>query len=67
VYGAFTPAGGIFATLTYAGMTGVLMPAVAIFAAIVATMVAGVVMASQIAKHEQGSHANAVVGEIKMQ
>lgn len=36
-YGAFTPAGGIFATLTSLGMVGFLAPAVAAFGAGVAT------------------------------
>jgi hypothetical protein len=37
VYGAFTPAGGICATLTGLGMVGFLAPAVALFGAGVAT------------------------------
>ncbi|KAK0761331.1 hypothetical protein N5P37_006280 [Trichoderma harzianum] len=40
MYGAFTPAGGIFATLTSMAMLGILMPATAILAAVVATGVA---------------------------
>ncbi|KAL6799966.1 hypothetical protein J3E68DRAFT_397035 [Trichoderma sp. SZMC 28012] len=40
MYGAFTPAGGIFATLTSMAMLGTLMPAAAILAAVVATGVA---------------------------
>jgi len=36
-YGAFTPAGGIFATLTSLGMVGFLAPAVALSGAGVAT------------------------------
>lgn len=36
-YGAFTPAGGIFATLTSLGMVGFLAPPVALFGACVAT------------------------------
>jgi len=39
-YGAFTPAGGIFATLTSLGMVGFLAPAVALFSAGVATATA---------------------------
>ena len=35
-YGAFTPAGGIFATLTSLGMVGILAPAVAAVGAAVA-------------------------------
>jgi hypothetical protein len=37
-YGAFTPAGGILATLTSLGMVGFLAPAVALFGAGVATV-----------------------------
>ncbi|TFB00228.1 hypothetical protein CCMA1212_007761 [Trichoderma ghanense] len=37
MYGAFTPAGGIFATLTSMAMLGTLMPAASILAAVVAT------------------------------
>ncbi|KAL5091328.1 hypothetical protein H0G86_009154 [Trichoderma simmonsii] len=37
MYGAFTPAGGIFATLTSMAMLGSLMPAAAILAAVIAT------------------------------
>ncbi|KAH6856415.1 hypothetical protein B0I37DRAFT_367334 [Chaetomium sp. MPI-CAGE-AT-0009] len=40
MYGGFTPAAGIFATLTSMGMLGVLVPAVAIIAELVATAVA---------------------------
>ncbi|KAL6886287.1 hypothetical protein HDV57DRAFT_490104 [Trichoderma longibrachiatum] len=43
MYGAFTPAGGIFATLTSMAMLGTLMPAASILAAAVATGVAVVV------------------------
>ncbi|KAI1268892.1 hypothetical protein F5Y18DRAFT_439480 [Xylariaceae sp. FL1019] len=42
-YGAFTPAGGIFATLTSMAMLGTLMPAAAKVAAALATLVALVV------------------------
>ncbi|KAL1585220.1 hypothetical protein WHR41_05767 [Cladosporium halotolerans] len=42
-YGAFTPAGGIFATLTSLGMVGMLAPAVAVLGAGFATMVVSVV------------------------
>lgn len=44
-YGGFTPAGGIFATLTSMAMLGILMPAAAIFAAFVASGVAALVWA----------------------
>ncbi|KAL7792068.1 hypothetical protein V8C37DRAFT_381485 [Trichoderma ceciliae] len=40
MYGAFTPAGGIFATLTSMAMLGTLMPEAAILASVVATGVA---------------------------
>lgn len=40
MYGGFTPAGGIFATLTSMGMLGVLMPLEVIFSSTVATIVA---------------------------
>ncbi|KAG6001975.1 hypothetical protein E4U21_003588 [Claviceps maximensis] len=45
MYGGFTPAGGIFATLTSIGMLGALMPAAAVLAAIIATGVAAAVWA----------------------
>lgn len=40
MYGGFTPAAGIFATLTSLGMLGLAMPVVAIPSAIIATLVA---------------------------
>ncbi|KAL7900350.1 hypothetical protein HDV63DRAFT_370920 [Trichoderma sp. SZMC 28014] len=40
MYGAFTPAGGIFATLTSMAMLGTMMPPAAILAAVIATAVA---------------------------
>ncbi|EHK50402.1 uncharacterized protein TrAtP1_007488 [Trichoderma atroviride] len=40
MYGAFTPAGGIFATLTSMAMLGTMMPPAAILAAVIATVVA---------------------------
>jgi len=43
MYGGFTPAGGIFATLTMVGMTGFAMPVFALLAGVVATVVAVVV------------------------
>ncbi len=43
VYGGFTPAGGIFATLTSVGMLGVAMPLYAVGAAGIATIVAVIV------------------------
>lgn len=38
MYGGFTPAAGVFATLTSVGMLGLLMPVGALFAAGVATL-----------------------------
>lgn len=43
MYGGFTPAGGIFATLTSVAMLGFLMPVVCVGAAVVATLVAALV------------------------
>ncbi len=43
MYGGFTPAGGIFATLTSMAMLGLLMPAVVILAVVLATGVAIIV------------------------
>ena len=43
MYGGFTPAGGIFATLTSVGMLGVAMPGFVAVAIVIATLVAGVV------------------------
>ncbi|KAI0182642.1 hypothetical protein EV127DRAFT_449065 [Xylaria flabelliformis] len=43
VYGGFTPAGGIFATLTSMAMLGTLAPTAALVAALVATMVSFIV------------------------
>ncbi|CAG8947300.1 unnamed protein product [Penicillium salamii] len=40
MYGGFTPAGGIFATLTSMAMLGTLMPAALVIAVLVATLVA---------------------------
>ncbi|KAH8123683.1 hypothetical protein ACSS6W_007295 [Trichoderma asperelloides] len=40
MYGAFTPAGGIFATLTSMAMLGKMMPQAAILAVVIATCVA---------------------------
>lgn len=44
-YGAFTPAGGVFATLTMLGMLGLLVPAVAIVAGFLASLVTLIVWA----------------------
>ncbi|GAB7364013.1 hypothetical protein MBLNU230_g4571t1 [Neophaeotheca triangularis] len=46
-YGAFTPAGGIFATLTSLGMVGALAPAVAALGVLVATTTVFVVWLGQ--------------------
>jgi hypothetical protein len=45
MYGAFTPVGGIFATLTSVAMLGRLMPVATITGALTATGVAGLVWA----------------------
>jgi hypothetical protein len=45
MYGAFTPAGGVFATLTSLGMLGLAAPAFVLGAAAVATVVSVVVWA----------------------
>jgi hypothetical protein len=50
MYGGFTPAGGIFATLTSLAMLGLLMPVIAFLAAFVATMVALIVWASGVGR-----------------
>jgi hypothetical protein len=43
MYGGFTPAGGLFATLTSMAMLGAMMPAGALFASFIASAVAVVV------------------------
>lgn len=43
MYGGFTPAGGIFATLTSMAMVGLLMPALLIFSSILSAIVAALV------------------------
>ena len=45
MYGAFTPAGGIFATLTSIAMLGRLMPVAALIGTLVASLVAALVWA----------------------
>lgn len=45
MYGGFTPAGGIFATLTSMATLGTLMPTAALFAAVTATVVSIIVWA----------------------
>lgn len=45
MYGGFTPAAGLFATLTSMGMLGLLMPAAVVGSAVVATLVATAVWA----------------------
>ncbi|KAL8995092.1 MAG: hypothetical protein Q9188_006894 [Gyalolechia gomerana] len=45
MYGGFTPAGGVFATLTSLGMLGWMVPVEAGVSAVVATVVATVVWA----------------------
>lgn len=43
MYGGFTPAGGVFATLTSIAMLGTMMPLAAILSAVIATVVAVIV------------------------
>ncbi|KAK1451086.1 hypothetical protein CCUS01_11264, partial [Colletotrichum cuscutae] len=43
MYGAFTPAGGLFASLTSMAMLGTLMPWAAVTSGVLATLVAGIV------------------------
>lgn len=50
MYGAFTPAGGVFATLTSMAMLGTLMPAAALFAFFVASGVAVIVWACGVGR-----------------
>lgn len=50
MYGGFTPAGGIFATLTSMAMLGVLLPWVAVFAALMATGIATAVWAMGVGR-----------------
>jgi hypothetical protein len=50
MYGAFSPAGGIFATLTSMAMTGMLQPAIFILASIVASGVAATVWACGVGR-----------------
>lgn len=45
MYGGFTPAGGVFASLTSMAMLGILMPHVALLAALLATIAAVIVRA----------------------
>ncbi|KAI2637536.1 hypothetical protein GGS21DRAFT_483911 [Xylaria nigripes] len=53
MYGGFTPAGGIFATLTSMAMLGVLMPSVVVGAAVVATIVASIVWACGVGRRSR--------------
>lgn len=50
MYGAFTPAGGMFATLTSMGMLGTLMPRATLLAALIATGVSILVGVLQVGK-----------------
>lgn len=45
MYGGFTPAGGIFATLTSMAMLGTMMPMAAVVASLLATIVATIAWA----------------------
>ncbi|KAH7133982.1 hypothetical protein EDB81DRAFT_886792 [Dactylonectria macrodidyma] len=49
-YGGFTPAAGIFATLTSMAMLGTLEPAAAIFSAFIATAVAVVAWVNKVGR-----------------
>ncbi|KAF7198387.1 hypothetical protein HII31_00126 [Pseudocercospora fuligena] len=49
-YGGFTPAGGIFATLTSLAMLGYLVPPVALCASVLATIVAVTVWACSVGR-----------------
>lgn len=50
MYGGFTPAGGIFATLTSMAMLGLLMPAVLVLAIVLATGVAIIVWVNGVGR-----------------
>ena len=50
MYGGFTPAGGIFATLTSMAMLGTFMPLVVAVAAVFATVVAYIVWACDVGR-----------------
>ena len=50
MYGGFTPAGGIFATLTSMAMLGLLMPAVLVLARVLATGVAIIVWVNGVGR-----------------
>lgn len=52
-YGGFTPAGGIFATLTSMGMLGLLVPIQVAFSAVLATLVTVVVWACGAGRWER--------------
>ncbi|KAK3898224.1 hypothetical protein C8A05DRAFT_38196 [Staphylotrichum tortipilum] len=58
MYGGFTPAGGIFATLTSMGMLGALMPAALVLAMVLATGVAVVVWVDAIMDEVEGKLAS---------
>ncbi|KAI1635634.1 hypothetical protein F4809DRAFT_612860 [Biscogniauxia mediterranea] len=55
MYGGFTPAGGVFATLTSMAMLGRLMPAATLAAVVAATVVAVLVWAGGGGGGEEGS------------
>lgn len=50
MYGGFTPAGGVFATLTSMVMLGALMPAALVLAVVLATGVAVVVWVNGVGR-----------------
>jgi len=47
IYGAFTPAGGLFAVLTSVGMMGIACPPAILLAVVIASAVAGIVWGAQ--------------------
>ncbi|OCK94082.1 uncharacterized protein K441DRAFT_612245 [Cenococcum geophilum 1.58] len=53
MYGGFTPAGGMFATLTSMGMLGTLMPRATLLAVLIATGVSILVWVLQVGKNNQ--------------
>lgn len=50
VYGGFTPAAGIFATLTSVAMLGLLMPVAILLAVIVATGITAIVWVIEVGR-----------------
>ncbi|POS72203.1 hypothetical protein DHEL01_v209398 [Diaporthe helianthi] len=50
MYGGFTPAGGLFATLTSMAMIGTLMPLVLVISSVIASLVAAEVWVSGVGR-----------------